>query len=192
LGITIILILEYNYFYKSLNGFVFMLYGSMVYLEVESEVLMIKKNIRDNDPNSGRYTLPGGKFEEKELFRGEEGRLESAIREVKDETGIMIFNPTLRGVVYFGNEDRYFPDWKNPKNFYVEMYFANFYDLDSKLKESDEGVPVWVPKKKINDFVSEKGDRLIYDWINEGRNFSGTVCYKGKELDSLRTFVNWF
>jgi 8-oxo-dGTP pyrophosphatase MutT (NUDIX family) len=72
-----------------------MKYGTMTYVERgDGGVLMLKKNERVDDPNSGFYTLPGGKLEKNEL--GVRGRLESVIREVKEETGLILGDINLK------------------------------------------------------------------------------------------------
>ena len=45
-----------------------MKFGILTYLSVNGKVLMMKKGVRENDPNSGKYTLPGGNLEPSENF----------------------------------------------------------------------------------------------------------------------------
>jgi len=88
-----------------------MKYGTMYYLQTLEGVLIIKKGIRENDPNSGYETLPGGKLKDNEKgLNNPSGRLESCIREIKEETGIEPLNLRLRGVILFDNSERIFPN----------------------------------------------------------------------------------
>jgi 8-oxo-dGTP diphosphatase len=169
-----------------------MKYGTMTYVVSENNnILMVKKGIRENDPNSGYFTLHGGKLESNEKgLMNPIGRLESAIRETQDETGITPINPVLRGVILFDNKDRKFPNWNNPDNFYVYIFYANKYH--GKPIQSEEGIPVTVPFGKIKDVPSNPGDKKMYEWLMDGRNFMGVIKHKGEEVDLEGTWVDFF
>lgn len=168
-----------------------MKYGTMSYITSPEGILMIKKNKRENDPNSGYFAIPGGKLENYEKgLNNPKGRLKSGIRETKDETGIKLINPVFRGTILFNNKDRTFDDWPNPDNFYVYIFSATEYS--GGLKESDEGIPVWVPEKKIPFLPKNPGDKLMYEWLKDGRNFSGVIKHKGNEIDEEGSWVDWF
>jgi ADP-ribose pyrophosphatase YjhB (NUDIX family) len=100
-----------------------MLYGTIGYVVREGEVLMIKKNERANDPNSGFYALPGGKLELSEKGSNPSGRLENVVREVRDETGLVLKNPELAGTILFDNQGRTFDNWRNPKDYFAYVFF---------------------------------------------------------------------
>lgn len=168
-----------------------MKYGTMTYLVKGGNVLMLKKGSRKGDPNSGYFTLPGGKLEKSEMgINCPEGRLESAIREVREETGIEVKDATLRGVILFDNAGRDFDNWKNPSNFTVYIYAAKKYS--GKAKESDEGVPYSVPLDKAGELPSNPGDKMMYKWLRTGKPFFGVIKHMGKELDEDGTFVNFY
>ena len=90
-------------------------YGTLVQIFNGEKVLMIKKPEREGDPNSGFYTLPRGKLEEFEKGGNPYGRLECAIRELMDETGLIVSNSNLlwRGVILFDNCEELFLNGKN-------------------------------------------------------------------------------
>ena len=141
------------------------MHGLMVYVLNKGNVLMLNKGVRPDDPNSGYYTLPGGKLEPFEKgIDIPNGRLERAIREVPEETGIAIVNTKLRGNILFDNSEREFPDWPNPKDYNVNVYSANAFTF--QLKDGGEGVPLWVPKSDIKDLPKHLGDELIYGWLD--------------------------
>jgi ADP-ribose pyrophosphatase YjhB (NUDIX family) len=169
-----------------------MKYGTMTYIVSENNnVLMIKKEIRQNDPNSGYFTLPGGKLEDFEKgLKNLEGRAKSAIRETKDETGIIPIKPVLRGVIFFDNKDRKFPNWPNPDNFYVYIFYTNKYR--GEPKQSDEGIPITVPLCKVKEIPSNPGDKKMYEWLDDGRNFIGVIKHKGDKIDPEGTWVDFF
>ena len=75
------------------------MYGVLTYLHLShnGKVLMIRKPEREKDPNSGLYTLPGGKLEGPEKgLTSFKGRLEAAVRETEQETGLHILEPALK------------------------------------------------------------------------------------------------
>ena len=164
----------------------------MSYLNCDKGILMLKKIERENDPNSGYCTLPGGKLENCEKGGDSlEGRVKSVIRETKDETGITLINPILRGTILFDNKDRTFDNWSNSDNYLVYVYSATEYK--GKLRTSDEGVPFWVSSwKELDSLPKNPGDKKMYEWLKDGRNFSGVIKHKGKEIDEDGTWVDYF
>ena len=168
-----------------------MKYGTLAHLSADSKTLMIKKGERFEDPNSGYYTLPGGKIEKEEKGSNSKGRLECVVREVLQETGLTLVNPSLKGIILFDNEGRTFPNWPNPDNFLVYVFITNSYS--GKLEEkSEEGTPLWIPDNRIRTLPKNPGDVRIYEWLKEGNFFSGVIKHKGNELDEENTFVDYF
>lgn len=162
----------------------------MSYLSVKGMVLMIEKFKRKDDPNSDFFTLPGGKLEDSEKMNSL-GRLESAIRETEEETGLRLINPGLRGIILFDNSERIFKDWKNPEDFLVYIFSAKKHKGKLK-KKTEEGIPLWIDENFIDSLPKNEGDEKIYEWLRDPRYFMGTIKHKGEELDEQRTFVDYF
>ena len=176
-----------------------MKYGTMSYITSDEGILMIKKDKRENDPNSGYYALPGGKLEPDEKgLNHPEGRSKSVIRETKDEAGITLINPIFRGKILFDNKDRIFSDWKNHEDFLVYIYYSIWTrKYEGELKKSDEGIPCWVPPKILPSLPKNKGDKLMYGWLmddkfKQGRNFFGVIKHNGNEIDEAGSWVDWY
>jgi len=167
-----------------------MKYGTMLYLVSGKNVLMIKKGVRIEDPNSGYFTLPGGKLKSEEKGSNRRGRFECVIRETKEETGIEPMNPILRGVILFDNEERTFDNWKNPDNFLVYIYSAK--KFKGRANKSEEGIPYGIALDKVYNVPSNPGDKKMYSWLKDGRNFIGVIKHKGNEIDEENTFVDFF
>lgn len=164
-------------------------YGTLLYLPVDAKVLMVKKEIRENDPNSGYYTLPGGNLENDEM-KTPEGRLQRAVKETFEETGMKVINPKERGVILFDNSKRIFDNWKNPADFLVYIFSASsYYGI---LESSNEGIPMWIGKKDIPSLPQNPGDRMIYKWLEDLRFFRGVIRHNGKLLDEENTHVRYF
>jgi len=168
-----------------------MKYGTMSYLLVDEKVLMIKKFERENDPNSGFYTLPGGNLESDEKGGNLLGRLESVIRETKEETGITLINSKLCGTILFDNSERVFSNWKNPNDFFVCFFSSKYYTGELK-KQSKEGIPLWVPETEMFSLPQNDGDKKVYQWLKSPRFFSGVIYHRGIDLDEEKTFVDFY
>jgi len=164
------------------------LYGTLCYLCIDGKTLMIHKKVREGDPNSGFYTLPGGKLKDSE--RGsEEGRLIGVVREFLEETGLEISDLEFKGQILFDNSEREFPNWPNPKNFLVYIFAARIYSGEL-IDGSHEGIPRWVEEKGINNLPQNPGDYKIFEWLKKyEKPFDGVIKHKGLVLDEERTSV---
>jgi ADP-ribose pyrophosphatase YjhB (NUDIX family) len=152
---------------------------------------MIKKGIREDDPNSCYFTLPGGKLESEEKgLKSVEGRIISAKRETKSETGIDLKHLILIGTILFNNQDRTFKNWKNPEDFLVYIFKAN--SGSGRLKENDGGIPYWKSISELKNLPQNPGDKLMYSWIKTGKKFFGVIKHNGNEIDYDGTWVDFF
>jgi 8-oxo-dGTP diphosphatase len=167
-------------------------YGVMSHLSIDDMVLMIMKNEREDDPNSGLFTLPGGKLKAWEKgLDNLDGRLEAAVRETQEETGLILINPLLRGVILFDNNGRIFDNWQKPTHYLVYMFGAEEYVGELK-SETEEGRPLWVSEIGLPSVPKSVGDEKIYEWLRDPRYFMGIIRHKGKVLDEAGTFVTYF
>ncbi|MEK6819507.1 MAG: NUDIX domain-containing protein [Nanoarchaeota archaeon] len=165
-----------------------MKYGTLVYINIDGRVLMMRKATRRDDPNSGYYTLPGGKLGSNER-KTPEGRLAGAVRETEEETGLRIISPIARGVILFNNKGRIFDNWPNPEDFLVYIFATGSYT--GELRGSEEGTPVWIDEKEIPLLPKNSGDAKVYEWLKNPRSFQGVIKHKGKALDEFGTFVEY-
>ncbi len=113
----------------------------MVY---DGDYILVQNRVNPNWPG---ITFPGGHIEKGEAFA------DSVIREVYEETGLTISQPTLCGTKQFQtNHD--------------ERYIVLFYktdQFDGELKASDEGEVFWIKKGDLKDYQLAPDFQQMYE-----------------------------
>ena len=108
---------------------------------------MIKDNkvvvtkYKKGNRKEGYYDIPGGKIEEGEIPK------QTAIREMKEETGIDIKNLKYKGIMTIEYPDR---------KFVFDVFVCN--DCEGELQEFEENTAEWI---EINDLLKKKKYCLI-------------------------------
>ena len=127
----------------------------------EDKVLLLQK------PRRNWWVAPGGKMESGESIR------DAVIREYREETGIYLKNPDLKGVFTFiiKDDDKIISEWMMFSFFATEADGVN-------LQESEEGKIKWHPIQDIKDLAMAEGDYHILDYLLHGKNMIyGTFTY---------------
>ena len=137
----------------------------------DNKILLLQK------PSRGWWVAPGGKMEPGESVR------DSCIREFREETGIYLKNPQLKGVftMIMQENDQLLSEW---------MMF-NFLATDSdgmRFEHSDEGKLEWQLVDQVKNLPMAAGDYHIIDYMIHGKGIIyGTFTYtKDFELISYR------
>ncbi|ARD57626.1 8-oxo-dGTP diphosphatase [Bacillus safensis] len=130
-------------------------------LHHEDQVLLLQK------PRRGWWVAPGGKMESGESVK------DSVVREYREETGIYILNPQLKGVFTFiiKEGDQIVQEW---------MMFTFMADsfTGKNVTESEEGVLKWHDVKDVPDLPMAPGDSHILDFMLKGKGLlHGTFTY---------------
>jgi 8-oxo-dGTP diphosphatase len=140
--------------------------ATLCYVFNGNKVLMINRNKRKDDMHLGKWNGLGGKFNPGETPE------ECVIREVYEESGLMIKNPVLRGFLTF-------PAFDDEEDWYVFVFTAN--EFNGHLTESYEGELEWIEWEKVNDLPLWEGDKYFLDWLNQDRFFSAKFIYKNSK-----------
>lgn len=145
---------------------------TLCYIEKNDCYLMLHRIKKENDINKDKWVGVGGKFEEGETPE------ECLLREVKEETGLILTSYRLRGCITFVSDE-----WGSE---YMFLYTADAYEGElrpDKMKNCEEGVLTWVPKAKIENLNLWEGDKIFFRLLEtEERFFSLKLRYQGDKL----------
>jgi 8-oxo-dGTP diphosphatase len=145
--------------------------GTLCYVEKNNQYLMLHRVKKENDMHSNLWVGLGGKFE------AGESPEECVIREVFEESGLTVKNPTLKGIMTFNEFNN--EDW------YVFLFTAD--DFTGEVTKCDEGELVWIDKDKLDDLPMHGGDRFFLKWMQGDRGlFSVKFCYGERGLKDYK------
>lgn len=123
------------------------------------QILMLQK------PRRGWWVAPGGKVELGESLA------ETAVREVVEETGLVIESPALRGAftIHLREADELVGHWML-FTFYVDAYEG------TALTASEEGLLEWVDVAEVLSRPMAAGDVYIFEGVLAGAELV-TGCF---------------
>ncbi|WP_261131955.1 8-oxo-dGTP diphosphatase [Bacillus sp. Marseille-Q3570] len=130
-------------------------------LEKDNQILVLQK------PRRGWWVAPGGKMESEETIK------DAVIREYREETGLYLLSPKLKGVFNFiiKEDEQIIEEWM------MFTFYATDYEGEV-LSESEEGKLAWKPKEEISDLPMAPGDHHIHDYMMTGNGMIiGTFTY---------------
>lgn len=145
-----------------------MINTTLCYIAQGEDYLMLHRVKKENDLNHDKWIGIGGKFEDKESPE------DCVLREVWEETGLTLTSYRYRGLVTFVS-DR----WPTE---YMHLFTAD--GFTGTLKECDEGVLEWIPRRRLLELPHWEGDAIFLDLIarEDTPFFSLKLCYRGEEL----------
>ena len=144
---------------------------TLCYIEQDDCYLMLHRIRKKDDANAGKWIGVGGHFEEGESPE------ECLLREVYEETGLKLITYKLRGIITFVSDE-----WGSE---YMHLYTADGFegDLAEAMKNCNEGVLKWIPKKDIFNLALWEGDKIFLKLLLEKENiFSLKLEYRGDKL----------
>lgn len=125
--------------------------------------------------HKGKWNGLGGKVEPGETPE------ECVIREIKEECGLTIRNPSLKGLLTFPAFDG-FDDW------YVFVFVAT--EFEGVLIDSEEGVLQWIDDAALFDLNLWEGDRIFLSWLDQEGVFSAKFVYKNGKLQDYTVVMH--
>jgi 8-oxo-dGTP diphosphatase len=139
---------------------------TLCYIQEGDKTLMLH---RINKPDK-KWNGLGGKFEQGESPE------DCVRREVKEESGLDIKNPILKGIMTF-------PNFINNEDFYVFVYVANEFS-GNLITECPEGYLEWKDTDKLIDLDLWEDDQYFLPLLKKNVMFSAKFIYKdGKIVD---------
>ncbi len=146
----------------------------LCYIEKDNQYLMIYRNKKKNDLSEGKWMGVGGHIEE-----GESPDL-ALVREVKEETNLDLLSYSLRGLIYFQNDD------------YQEiMYLYTSDNYKGEIGECNEGELYFIPKEKVLTLNIWEGDKIFLKYLKDNEPFFKLkLTYKDKKLVEAKRLSN--
>jgi 8-oxo-dGTP diphosphatase len=141
---------------------------------MDGKTLMIHRIKKENDMHHGKWNGLGGK-----LNPGESPE-DCVIREVREESGLIISDPLLKGFLTF-------PRFANDEDWYAFVYVAS--KIEGQLIESEEGVLKWINDEHLFSLDLWEGDLIFLPWLERPGIFSGKFIYReGKLVEHSEVF----
>ncbi len=134
-----------------------------------NSTLMIHRIKKKNDYHYGKWNGLGGKFELGECPE------ECAIREIEEESGLIIKNIKMKGFITF-------PMFDGKDDWYVFLFTTDEYE--GELIDSNEGNLDWIPNDKLTEINLWEGDKYFIPWLFKEKFFSAKFIYENGEYIS--------
>ncbi|SHJ23218.1 NUDIX hydrolase [Parasporobacterium paucivorans] len=129
---------------------------TLCYIEDSECYLMLHRIKKENDFNRDKWIGVGGKFEK------DESPEECLLREVREETGLVLTSYRFRGIITFISAK-----WETE---YMFLYTADSYE-GQLVQDCKEGVLEWIPVRDIEKLSLWEGDRIFLKLLAEDAPF---------------------
>ena len=140
---------------------------TLCHIEYKDSVLMLYRNKKKSDVNEGKWIGVGGKFMENESPE------ECVLREVCEETGIILDNLSYRGIVTFVCD--------KCEGEYMHIFTSKV--SSEEFTPCTEGTLKWIKKSDILSLNLWEGDRIFIKLLEDGEPFfSLKLVYTGDAL----------
>jgi 8-oxo-dGTP diphosphatase len=148
--------------------------GTLCYLRQGGKTLMVHRIKKPNDMHQGKWNGLGGKLEPGETPE------ECAIREIYEESGLVMHNLVYKGLLTF-------PGFANEEDWYAFVFTGT--EFSGELIDSPEGRLEWVEDDRLLNLNLWEGDRLFIPWLDRPGVFSGKLTYEeGRLVDHQVVF----
>jgi len=140
--------------------------ATLCYIRRDGQTLMIHRVKRADDIHAGKWNGLGGKFEPGESPE------QCVVREIREESGLIIQDPKLHGLLLFADFGG--DDW------YVFVFSADRFG--GELTESSEGDLAWIPDDQILKLPLWESDAIFLPWLAQPNFFSARFQYRGDKM----------
>ena len=141
--------------------------ATLCYVRKQGKTLMLHRTKKENDIHEGKWNGLGGKFEPGETPE------ECVIREVKEESGLDIVRPKMKGFITF-------PEFDGVNDWYAFVFTAE--EFSGQLMDSPEGRLEWIDNGSLLDLHLWEGDLIFLPWIERDKFFSARFIYQNGRL----------
>ncbi|WP_302610006.1 8-oxo-dGTP diphosphatase [uncultured Mitsuokella sp.] len=143
---------------------------TLCYIEKDGKYLMMHRVKKEHDINHDKWVGVGGHFEPDETPE------ECLLREVREETGLVLDDFQLRGIITFMSDK-----WQTE---YMFLYTADKYHGTFVGRDGcREGTFEWVPKQDVYSLPIWEGDKIFFHLMEERTGvFSLKLRYVGDTL----------
>ena len=144
---------------------------TLCYIDDGSRYLMLHRVKKDHDASHGKWIGVGGKCE------ADESPDECMLREVREETGLLVTEWQYRGIVTFISDI-----WPNE---YMHLFTATAWQ-GTLADDCDEGVLAWIEKSRLMSLNLWEGDRIFLRLLSvpSPSFFSLKLVYRGDAMVS--------
>lgn len=145
---------------------------TLCYIEKDNKYLMLHRTKKSNDPNKEKWIGVGGKVEKEETIE------ECLLREVLEETGLLLTKYQFRAKIFFYS-DTYDDEI---------MYLYTATEFTGDLIECNEGELVWINKSDVLNLNLWEGDRVFLQKLLEEdmEPFELKLYYEGEKLVKVK------
>lgn len=141
--------------------------ATLCYVRSGGRTLMLHRDKKPGDAHRGKWNGLGGK-----LDPGESPD-ECVVREVREESGLRLSGPRLRGVLTF-------PSFAAGQDWIVFVYTATRFE--GELSDCAEGTLSWIEDSALPGLELWEGDRVFLPWLEQERFFSAKFVYRDGRL----------
>ena len=139
-----------------------------------TKTLMMKRVKKSEDVHYGNYNWLGGKIEPGESPQ------EAAIREIREESGLIATDPELRGMITF-------PNFAGKEDILMFIFTCNYDGIIDTSFDCKEGHLELIDDEIISSLPLWYGDLIFKKWIDENKPmFSAKFTYEGKMLKDTK------
>jgi len=149
--------------------------ATLCYVMDNDKTLMLYRNKKENDYHEGKWNGLGGKLEQGETPE------ECAIREVYEESGLVVSDPEMKGLITF-------PMFDGVDDWYVWVFV--FKKFKGQQIDSPEGTLEWIQNNKLTELNLWDGDKIFIPWLFNDKCFSSKFIYEKGEYISHQ--VNFY